>query len=161
MLVFTLAVCVSEVSLGYICQNDLDLFEFCDGGAIFMRFWRVCLHVVTLLLRRMHSFALGADRLVLNWSCFDRFFAGIAWCVWNMRYDIDMCCLFWRRRRSQDHVVFCLFVCYLKVTVSLTTTFNCSAVFCCFYSSRVVAKKWLGRCNITIAIDSITREKSE
>ncbi len=160
MLVFILAVCASEVSLGYICQNDLDLFEFCDGGVIFMRFWRVCLHVVTLRLRRMHSFALGVDRLVLNWSCFDRFFAGIAWCVWNMRYDIDMCC-FWRRRRSQDHVCV-LFVCLLPQSNSFADNYILIVVlYFVFYSSRVVAKNWLGRCHITIAIDSITREKSE
>ena len=64
---------------------------------------------------------------------------------------------FWRRRRSQDFVFFGgLFA----MNVCIVFHIDCGFVFfVCF--TRKIAKKWLGRHNVTIAIDSVTLEKSE
>ena len=59
-----------------------------------------------------------------------------------------------------DRRILCFFGGLFAMNVCIVFHIDCGFVFCvCF--TRKIAKKWLGRHNVTIAIDSVTLEKSE
>ena len=157
------------------CDTLLSWIQCCLLCFIFVHVWyfaRKCYiylsQVFAGLFGRCYCFMLQAIVafaillvLVCGFGWIGLYFAiVIAW-LWLFRCQFRNL-LFWRRRRSQD---LCLFVCFTIDTANYCIcNYICNVVLHCFwlfFFSHMIAKKRLGRYIITIAVDSITHEKSE
>jgi hypothetical protein len=128
-----------------------ELYEFFrNGGAIIMGYWIVVCWSVEA--RNSAILALLAYKLYVGHRMFDGLLA-----IAGLRVLFDALSEHFGGGADR-RILFCWRV--VRCELFAFYHIECGFVFfICF--TRKIAKKWLGRCIITIAIDSVTLEKSE